>query len=212
MQKDIENFIDKFKRFDITQADLDLISSKIAILEFKKGEDIIVSKQNCQGFICILKGNLRAYALSSTGKEITVFNLHTGDECVICANCIADNLQLELNLQAIDDSVVISLNADYFSILKDKYPALASFVAELLSIRFASTIKVMTQALFMPITQRITDFLKQNAINNQIQITHEALASHLGTAREVVSRILKDMEKENLIQLKRGKIVILNLK
>lgn len=69
----------------------------------------------------------------------------------------------------------------------------------------------MTQALFTPITQRIIDFLKQNATNNQIQITHEILASHLGTAREVVSRILKDMEKENIIKLERRKIIILNL-
>ena len=211
MKKDIEQFIDKFKKFNLSKEDLDTVSSNVKIMEFKKGDDVIVNKNGCQGFIYVLKGNLRAYAISTTGKEITVFNLNSGDECILCANCMTDNLQLELNLQANKDTKILLLHSSYFSVLKDKYPSIASFVVELLSIRLVSAIKVMTQALFTPITQRIIDFLKQNATNNQIQITHEILASHLGTAREVVSRILKDMEKENLIKLERGKIIILNL-
>ncbi|WP_258522953.1 Crp/Fnr family transcriptional regulator [Campylobacter hyointestinalis] len=199
---------DKFKSFDISQEDIKLIEENAYYSNFDKNEVIYQNKKKCYGFVIVKSGSLRAFILSQNAKEITIFNLKQNDECILCSSCISDSLQFEISLEAKDGLCLLVIPAKVFSELKQKYIKLSNYVLELLSKRFANSVFVMQQALFLPLSKRIQDFLQENAVNKELNLTHEEIARHLGSAREAVSRILKEMEKTGSIKLLRNQIII----
>ncbi|WP_064000341.1 Crp/Fnr family transcriptional regulator [Campylobacter iguaniorum] len=198
----------KFKAFNLSDEDINLIEENASYSKFNKGQVIYQNKKTCYGFIIVKSGNLRGFILSDNAREITVFSLKQGDECILCSNCISNSLQLEISLEAKDELCLLIIPSEIFSKLKQKYIKLSNFVLELLSKRFTSSINVMQQALFLPLSQRIKKFLKENAVDNKINLTHEDIANNLGSAREAVSRILKEMEKAGDIKLLRSEIIL----
>lgn len=197
-----DNFL---SQFEICEDDKKIIFQRSIVKTFRKDE-IIYTKDGCKGFIMLKNGNLRAYIASSNFKEITVFSLNENECCILCSSCVKDSFEIEINLQAYEDTDVILIPVDTYKILRDKYPDVMNYTLSLVSTRFASVINVMEQALFSPLVERIRNFLSQNAKNSNIKITHEQLANHIGSAREAVSRVLKEMEKEGEIVQKRGVI------
>ncbi|AJC87727.1 Crp/Fnr family transcriptional regulator [Campylobacter insulaenigrae] len=195
-------------KFNLQDADEKLALSNLVIRDLKSNFKV---NDECLGLIKIIKGKLRAYILTSNAKEITLFNLQEGDECLICSQCNVDSIDHDVFIQSSQDTSIEILPAKIFSKLKEKYPQVNNYALNLITKRFNILVKVLEQALFSPLNERICNFLKENAINNQIKITHEELANHLGSAREVISRILKELEKNKKIKLLRGKIILLAL-
>ncbi|MBX1175869.1 Crp/Fnr family transcriptional regulator [Campylobacter lari] len=122
-----------------------------------------------------------------------------------------DGISYDVFIQSTQNTSIAIIPSSIFQILKEKYPKINNYVLSLITKRFNTLIKVLEQALFAPLSSRICDFLKENASNNTLKITHEALANHLGSAREAVSRILKELEKEGKIKLERSKIILISL-
>ena len=207
-QSDIKFLNEKFlSQFEISDEDKKFIYQKSVSKTFRKDE-IIYTKDGCKGFIVLKSGNLRAYIASSNFKEITVFNLQESESCVLCSSCVKKSFEIEINLEAYEDTDIILIPIDSYKILRDKYPEVMSYTLNLISARFASVINVMEQALFLPLVERIRNFLSRNGEDADIKITHEQLANHIGSAREAVSRVLKEMEKEGEIVQKRGVITL----
>ncbi|EAK0445807.1 Crp/Fnr family transcriptional regulator [Campylobacter lari] len=201
----MENFL---SHFEIEKQDLKLIQEHLQIINIEKDFKV---NDKCLGFIKILKGELRAFILTPNAKEITLFHLKENDECVICSECNMDGISYDVFIQSTKNTSIAIIPSSIFQILKEKYPKINNYVLSLITKRFNTLIKVLEQALFMPLSSRICDFLKENASNNTLKITHEALANHLGSAREAVSRILKELEKEGKIKLERSKIILISL-
>ena len=193
--------------FDLANEDLNAIFANAYLKTVKKG-DIFYSGNDCFGFILILKGVLRAF-VSSNSKEITIFRLTKDESCVLCDTCSINSLENKVSVEIEQDSEIIVIPARIYKPLKEKYPSILNFTLKIVADRFARTINVMEQALFSPLSARIMNFLSQSIENlneNFIKITHEELANHLGSAREAVSRVLKELERSGQITQSRGEI------
>lgn len=202
----IKNFISKFDFFD---EDIERILKSSYIVKLEKGEMFYKDVKSCYGYIILMSGSIRAYITSDSLKEITIFNLKSGDECVLCSNCKIHSFNNELNLMIEENSEILLIPNSIFAELKDRYPSLANHVLSLMAKRFNEVIQIMQVALFVPLSNRVDMFLKQNAKDGVLIMTHEEIANHLGSSREVISRILKDMEKLEFIEQKRGVIKVL---
>lgn len=205
--------LEKFKFFGISDEDLNLVYDKSATYKFEKGQILYRNKDMCFGFMLVKIGILRAYFLAENAKEITIFNLKKDDDCLLCSNCMNQNLLLNVNLEVKEDLEIIVIPPNVFNSLKQKYPLLTNYILSLISKRFSDSINLMQQAIFLPLAQRLKNYLKHNINNkNCCERTHEDISNELGTSREAVSRILKEMEKDKIIKLARGKIYLLNEK
>ncbi|WP_038815404.1 Crp/Fnr family transcriptional regulator [Campylobacter jejuni] len=194
-----------FKDYKLDDKDFNDLIDYSYFKEFDKNKIL----ENCLGFVIVLEGGFRAFILSQNAKEITIFKLKKNEECVICSHCIFEKLSYNLILESFEKTKILVVPAKIYSKLKDKYPILANYTLELISKRFNSLINVLEQALFTPLHQRIKIFLKENAKNGKISFSHEEIASHLGSTREVISRILKSMQKEGLIKQNRKEIELI---
>lgn len=196
-------------RFEISPTDAKKIYESAVAKRLKKGALIYSKDENC-GYIIVKSGVLRAFITSQNLKEITIFKLESGDNCVICSSCTMSSFDTEITLSIQEDVEAILIPIQIFKDIKSSYASVLNHALSLISARFAAAISVMEQALFAPLVSRVKNFLMENSKNGEIAITHEELANHLGSAREAVSRILKEMEKSKAISQKRGKIYLLD--
>ena len=199
LQNELENvLIERFlSKFSLSGEDERAVLEGAVLKSFKKDETIY-TKDGCQGYAILACGRMRGFVSTSNFKEITVFSLRQGDSCMLCAFCSFGALQVEINLQIEEDTQMILIPKKLFKRLRESYPQVANH----------ALINVMEQALFMPLAQRIINFLEQNGACRGLKITHEQIANHLGSAREAVSRVLKEMQKQGRIEQKRGVVTL----
>ena len=197
-------------KFTLSAQDEEAVFKSATLKSFKKGERIY-PKDGCLGYAIIISGRARGLVSTSNFKEITVFNLQDGDSCMLCGFCSLGALQAEINLQIEDDVRMILIPREIFKRLRENYPQVANHALELMAMRFSSAITAITamdQTLFLPLARRIINFLEQNGAKNGLKITHEQIANDIASAREAVSRALKEMQKKGLVELKRGVVTL----
>ncbi|HEB7621631.1 TPA: Crp/Fnr family transcriptional regulator [Campylobacter coli] len=194
-----------FKNYNLENKDFEAMVEKSYFKEFDKNTIL----DDCLGFVIVLKGGFRAFILGQNAKEITVFKLKQNEECVICSHYIFETISYNLTLESFEDTQILIVPVKIYSQLKDKYPLIANYTLNLIAKRFNSLINILEQALFTPLHHRVKMFLKENAKEGKITFTHEEIALHLGSTREVISRILKTMQKEGFIQQNRKEITLL---
>ena len=194
-------------KFTLSAQDEEAVLKSATLKSFKKGERIY-PKDGGLGYAIIISGRARGLVSTSNFKEITVFNLQGGDNCMLCGFCSLGALQAEINLQIEDDVRMILIPRETFKRLRENYPQVANHALELMATRFSSAITAMDQTLFLPLARRIINFLEQNGAKNGLKITHEQIANDIASAREAVSRALKEMQKKGLVELKRGVVTL----
>lgn len=200
-----KEFIDKF---DLSPSDIKTLEEK-TISKTLNDNELAYFNHECLGYIIVKSGLLRAYVSSENYKEITVFMLKSGESCMLCDSCFMSGFETKINLQVKEKSEFLLIPIGTFRNIKERYMSVTNHVLSLVATRFAQSIKVMESALFSSLKERILGFLRENSPNGSMKITHEELASHLGSAREAISRILKEMEKDGIISRKKGVISIL---
>lgn len=206
---DLAQFCTNFiKKFELNRDYAQSVEKNVFAKITNKDEIIYQNSDNCFGYVMIKSGILRAYIMSENGKEITIFTLKSGDECIMCANCVMYNLTLEVILKLQKGSEILVIPAQIYSNFKNKYPKLASHTINLISHRFSQVINVLEQTAFLPLTERVRRFLLDMNMTGSVKFTHEEIANHIGSAREAVSRVLKDMEKNGEISCSRGVILL----
>ena len=200
-----------FAPLGLAQQDIESIV-KQAIFKSFAPHTLINQNENCLGFIYVFSGALRAYIMGENAKEITLFNLKENDYCLLCSHCALHSIHYDILLESSQNTEVLIVPHQLFSRLKDTYPTLSNFTLTLISKRLSQTISTLEQALFKPLVERIREFLYENAHNGEILISHEEIANHLGSSREVISRILKEMENKGEIKRAYKKIILLKIK
>lgn len=201
-----DEFIAKFR---IDGADREKVLASTTAISLDKGQILYENSKACHGFIIVKSGALRAFVSSENLKEITIFTIKEGESCLVCAGCGIAAFNEDLNLEVLEDTSFLLIPRGLFDELRQRYIELSSYTAKLMAGRFNSIVTLLGNTLFTPLSDRVLAFLAQNSKENLIKITHEEIANHLGSAREVVSRVLKGMEKDGLIEQKRGVIKIL---
>ena len=165
----------------------------------------------CLGLIEVLSGKVRSFMLSEEGREITLYQLKKGDLDVLSASCVLSQITFETQLVAETDCRIMILPASCLAGFKEKNLAVRCFIFEKLGERFSDVMNVMQNMLFTRLDRRITaDLLELADSKNEARTTHEAIAARVNSSREVVSRVLKEMEQQGLIALSRGRIRILD--
>lgn len=183
-----------------------------ALFSYPKGA-AIHDGQECTGVILVKSGCLRVYLLSETGKEVTLYRLNPGDICMLSASCILQSITFDVFVDAEEDSECLILSSSAFSAVAENYPAVKIFALETAVSRFSDVMWVMQQILFMNFDRRLAIFLLDEMArtgDDTLHLTHEQIARNMGSAREVVSRMLKYFSSEGMTEVSRKGIKILN--
>lgn len=180
---------------------------------YESGESIFNGDVNCVGILIVKSGQIRTFMLSEEGREITLFRLSQGELCILSASCVLKNITFDVNIDVVEDAEVVIIRSKEFSQLMDKNIYIENFFSKIIADRFSKTMWVMEQVLFMRFDKRLALFLlsESEELNSDvISLTHEQIAKYTSSAREVVSRMLKYFEKENIIKMSRGKIKLID--
>lgn len=185
-----------------------LLIDNSELLKFNKGE-IIHDSTKCTGVLLVIKGQLRVYILSEEGREITLYRLDENETCILTASCILKNINFSIYVDSATDIELLKISPSAFNELKNSNISVESFTTEIINRSFSETMWTMEQILFMSFDKRLAKYLfEQNT--DTIKLTHEDIAKNINSAREVVSRMLKYFQTENIITLSRGTITILD--
>ena len=150
---------------------------------------------------------------SDTGKQITLFRIGTQESCVLAASCALSMITFDVFLDATDDADLLIIDADYFGQLLESNVYVEAFTYRQTAERFSEVMWVMEQVLFMSFDARLAVFLLDEVArtgSEELSLTHDEIARHLGSAREVVSRMLKRFAEDGLVTLSRGALTVID--
>lgn len=198
----------------LNDTDKDFLCQNSAIEYFEK-EQVVHNNMECSGLYIVKNGKLRLYMLSEDGKEITLYRLGTGDICMLSASCVLQSITFEVYVDAEMPSECYRINGAAFNALSERVLEVKNFALETAVQRFSDVMWIMQQIVFMSMDRRLAIFLLDECTANSsdfIGMTHEQIARHLGTAREVVTRMLKHFASDGIIEVTRKGIIILDKK
>ena len=208
------NFADFFPVWSqLSPAQQKRLSNAAVKRSAKKGSILHNGSMDCLGLLLLSSGQLRAYILSEEGREITIYRLFERDICLFSASCIMQSIQFDIIIETEKDTEFFLIPPDsYKSLMKESAP-LANYTNEIMASRFSDVVWLMEQIMWKSFDKRLAAFLLEESRLEQtahLKITHEKIANHMGTAREVVTRMLRYFQNEGLIHLSRGAIEIIN--
>ena len=184
-------------------------------LQAKAGTVLHNGSKDCLGLLLIRSGQIRVYTLSDEGREITLYRLFDMDICLFSASCVMPNVQFEVVVEAEKDCDMWVIPSCLFKNLMEESAPVANYANQLISSRFSEVMWLMEQIMWKSFDKRLAAFLlEESALEGDasLKITHEKIANHMGTAREVVTRMLRYFQNEGLVQLTRGAVEITDAK
>lgn len=179
-------------------------------INLHEGEMVFKRGEACQNYLFILSGTVRVQKSTSNGHEITLYRLYTGHVCEITTTCLLAN-QI-YHAEAVAETAVRAVlvpKHHFHEALRDT-PEFREYVYSSLEQRVNVLLDFIGEVAFTPVDNRLARCLLDSMNNkNEINATHYQIATNLGTAREVVSRLLKKLERNGFVELGRGKIKVL---
>jgi CRP/FNR family transcriptional regulator len=176
-----------------------------------KGTLLHNGSADCVGLFVVRSGQLRAFILSEEGKEITLYRLFERDICLFSASCMLSSIQFEIMVEAEKDTELWVIPTEVYRRLMEDSAVVSNYTNQIMASRFSDVMWLMDQILFKSFDRRLSQFLlEESGIEgtDSLKITHERIANHMGTAREVVTRMLKYLQSEGIVSLSRGEIRI----
>ncbi len=198
----------------ISAGDREYICQNSYMIAYPKGKNIHDGSE-CSGVILVRSGSLRLYLMSDEGKDITLYRLHRGDLCMLSASCVLDAITFDVFIDAEEDSECCVIGGPAFAAVSERNPDIRIFALETAVSRFSDVMWVMQQILFMSMDKRLAIFLADESARigaDTITLTHGQIARYIGSAREVVSRMLKYFASEGIVEVSRGGVKILDKK
>ena len=191
------------------------ILDSLVFREIKKGTVIHNGSADCTGLLLVKSGQLRAYILSDEGREITIYRLFDQDICLFSASCMLRSAQFDITIEAEKDTGLWVIPAETYRSIMERSAPLSNYTNEIMAARFSEVMWLMEQIMWKSMDRRVAAFLlEESAIEgtDRLSITHETIANHLGTHREVVTRMLRYLQGEGMIKLARGAVELLDEK
>ena len=170
---------------------------------------------DCLGLLLVRSGQLRAYILSEEGREITIGRFFEMDICIFSASCVMPNMQFNIVIEAEKDSEVWIIPACLYKNLMDESLPVSSYSNDLMATHFTELMWLVEQVMWKSFDKRLAKFLVEESLLEDtplLKITHEKIANHMGTAREVVTRMLRYFQSEGLVALTRGGVELKDMK
>lgn len=195
---------------DLSEADKAILCDNTSTSYFEN-KQTVHNNLECTGLYIVKSGRLRLYILSEEGREITLYRLNPGEMCMLAASCVIQSITFDVYLDAELPSECYMIVASAFGEVTERNPTMKIFALEKTVERFSDVMWVMQQALFVSLDKRLAIFLLDEITvngNDRITMTQEQIARHLGTAREVVTRMLKHLAADSVLEISRGSITI----
>lgn len=175
------------------------------------GQCVFSQGQSASNYLFVTQGCVKVFARSGEGREVVLYRVRADEMCILTTACLLGHTNYPAEAVAETETLALVVPGPEFEHALHESEFLRSFVFEGLSARLAQVMQRFEQLVLESVHHRLIDFLLRHADKDGlIEITHEILASEIGTAREVISRHLKSMENENLVKLSRGEIKIID--
>lgn len=175
----------------------------------RKGTIIHSGEFNCIGVLLIHSGQLRAYSISGEGREVTLYRLFEMDICIFSASCMMPNVMFDILIQAEKDTEVWIIPPGVYRTVGEESAPLANYTNQIITSRFSDVMWTMEQIMWKSFDKRLAAFLVEESVlegTAELKLTHEKIANHMGTAREVVTRMLRYFQNEGMVKLTRGSV------
>ncbi len=196
----------------LSAADKEYLFQNSSLEHFEK-EQPVHDNMGCTGLYIVKSGRLRIYMLSDEGKEITLYRLSEGDICMLSASCVLSSITFDVYIDAEEPSDCYMISGHAFSAVSERNLEVKNFALETAVQRFSDVMWIMQQIVFMSMDRRLAIFLLDEcnlAGTDFISMTHEQIARHLGTAREVVTRLLRHLASDGAVEVTRKGITVLD--
>ena len=190
------------------------ITQRVVRREVKKGTLLHGGSNECTGLLLVRTGQLRAYILSDEGREITIYRLFDRDMCLFSASCIMRSIQFDITVEAEKDTELWLIPPDVYQSVMNESAAVANYTNEVMASRFSEVMWLMEQIMWKSLDKRLAAFLaEESAIEGSetLKLTHETIAKHLGSHREVITRMLRYFQSEGWVKVSRGTVEILDM-
>lgn len=187
------------------------IMQVIDLKKIKQGTVVHDGSPDCLGMLLVKSGQLRAYLLNDEGREITICRFFEMDICLFTAACVMPNMQFDIFIEAEKDTEIWIIPACLYKNLMDESLVMANYAHDLITNHFSELMWLMEQIMWRSFDKRLAKFLLEESAleeSDSLKITHEKIANHMGTAREVVTRMLRYFQSEDMIRLTRGTVDI----
>lgn len=208
---DFQNYFPIWNKLSMTQQNK--LSGTLITRTIKKGTVIHDGSMDCTGLLLVKSGQLRAYILSEEGREITIYRLFDLDMCLFSASCIMRSIQFDVIIEAEKDTDLWVIPSEVYQSIMAESAAVANYTNELMAARFSDVMWLIEQIMWKSLDKRVAAFLLEETSieeNDTLKITHEIIANHLGSHREVITRMLRYFQNEGMVKLSRGSIEIIN--
>jgi len=210
------DFAQDFPIWDkLTAEQQERIRSVSDFQKVKSGTVLHDGSPECLGMLLVRSGQLRAYILSEEGREVTICRFFEMDICLFSASCVMPNMQFDIFIEAEKDSELWIIPACLYQNLMDESIAVSNYSHNLITNHFSELMWLMEQIMWKSFDKRLAQFLLEETAlegTNSLKITHEKIANHMGTAREVVTRMLRYFQSEGMVKLTRGAVDIADVR
>ena len=175
------------------------------------GQDVFLEGDRVDGIALLISGVVRVYKIGGTGREITLYRFGLGQSCILSANAILNQNTFPAIATVEQDAEAVIIQSATFRDWVRRYDLWREFVFDLLSQRLSSLMTIVDEVAFQRMDARLASFLRtRSRVQNPMRITHQEIASELGTSREVISRLLEDLSARGLVRSARGEIEVLD--
>lgn len=178
---------------------------------YAEGSVIIQEHNYINSIPIVLSGSIRVMRVDDEGRELLLYYIKVGESCIMSFLSGLHQDTSKIKAIAEEDTELLFVPIEKVSLLIKEFPEWLDYIFKLYHKRFEELLEVVNAVAFKKLDQRLLDFIKnKSSLGNtkEIHITHEQIANELGTARVVVSRLLKQLEEEGIIQLGRNKITL----
>lgn len=214
----------------LTDADLDRIANAIPRLgrasasqlralrdaaflaRIPEGRDVFDQGDRVDAIPLLLTGTVRVYQVGESGREVTLYRFRPGESCVLTANAILTGQAFPAIATVEEDSEAVMVPASTFREWVGQDPLWRGFFVDLVAQRLASVMTVVDEVAFKRLDVRVAALIARRAHGaSSVRITHQEIASELGSAREAVSRVLEDLAARGMVLPGRGVLTISDL-
>ncbi len=191
---------------ELPVAELDALLSQAMQLPLPAGTVVFDENQSCQGFPMLLSGSIRVIKSSPNGRELQLYRVQPGESCILTSSCLLGHTRYQARGIAEQDLEMVLLPAQSFHALLGRHAAFRDYVFHLFSDRLTDLMQLVSAVAFQKLDQRLAALLI--AKPSPLRTTHQALADELGSAREIVSRLLKGFAEQGWVRLAREQIEV----
>jgi len=193
---------------ELSETDQTAILETARLISVPGGTVMFDENQPCQGFPLLLSGSIRVIKTAPNGRELQLYRVVPGESCILTSSCLLGHTRYQARGIAEDILEIVLLSAASFQALIGKHEAFRSYVFHLFSDRLTDLMQLVSAVAFQKLDQRLANLLVNKP--SPILATHQVLADELGSAREIISRLLKGYAEQGWVKLGREQIEVTN--